>query len=264
MQKVLVLIPARYQSSRFPGKPLAQIAGTSMIERVYGNCAASGFDTVVVTDNSHIEEHVKDFGGRVCRVDDDVVSGSERINLAYKRHFADQGYQLIINVQGDEPLLQGKELQRLASYHRQTEYQICTLVKKMEGAQAEFSNPNRVKVIFTDSGGLEKKFIGLTPQEVGICHYFSRASIPYCRDNSLQESLIWFLHIGVYSYRPDALERFGRSQPCYCEELEKLEQLRALAMGMRIGAVMTQLDLVGVDTPEDIDKIEGVLRGQNN
>lgn len=251
--KVLILIPARFASTRFPGKPLAKITSINqtMIQRVYQNCAATGFTTCVVTDNEAIEHHVLAFGGLVKRVDDDVPSGSERILLAYQRYFAHDDYDLIINVQGDEPLLQADELNRLANFHYHSHFDIATLVRPMAGFKGDFHDPNRVKVIYS--------------AQQGICHYFSRASIPFVRDNSVdlaQEE--WFLHIGVYSYRPNALQAFGKESCSYYESLEKLEQLRALEMGLRIGAVTTNRQLIGVDTPEDLIKLEGVLSGKEH
>lgn len=251
--KVLILIPARFASTRFPGKPLAKIASINqtMIERVYQNCSATGFTTCVVTDNEDIERHVKTFGGLVKRVDDNVPSGSERILLAYQRYFAQDNYELVINVQGDEPLLEADELNRLANFHSHSHFDIATLVRPMSGFAEDFRDPNRVKVIYTATQG--------------ICHYFSRAPIPFVRDTSVDlEREEWFLHIGVYSYRPEALVRFGQEGCSYYESLEKLEQLRALEMGMQIGAVTTNRLLIGVDTPEDLIKLEGVLSGKEH
>ncbi len=251
--KVLILIPARFASTRFPGKPLAKIVSVNqtMIQRVYQNCVATGFTTCVVTDNEAIEHHVASFGGLVKRVDDDVPSGSERILLAYQRYFAHENYDLVINVQGDEPLLQADELNRLANFHFHSHFDIATLVRPMSGFDGDFRDPNRVKVIYSTAQG--------------ICHYFSRAPIPFVRDHAVDLAREeWFLHIGVYSYRPQALISFGKETCSYYESLEKLEQLRALEMGLHIGAVTTNRLLIGVDTPEDLVKLEGVLSGKEH
>ena len=243
MASVVVLIPARFGSSRFPGKPLALIAGRSMIERVYTNCKASGFETAVVTDNEEIEAHVKSFGGIVLRVDDDVPSGSERIALAYQRFFEHAKADLVINVQGDEPLLQGDVLKELAEFHLKSSYPITTLLRARYVSDEDFKNPNVVKAIWSEQ----------TKQ----CLYFSRQSLPYDRDGGRDYN--WYQHIGVYSYRPEALLAFVKMPMSKLEDLEKLEQLRALENGYSLGAILTTQKLMGVDVPEDIKKVEGVL-----
>ena len=243
MASVVVLIPARFGSSRFPGKPLAKIAGRSMIERVYTNCKAAGFKTAVVTDNDEIEAHVKSFAGVVLRVDDDVPSGSERIALAYQRFFQDAKADLVINVQGDEPLLKGDVLKELAAFHLKSSYAIATLLRERKSDEEDFKNPNVVKAIWSE--------------KTNQCLYFSRQSLPYDRDGGKTYS--WYQHIGVYSYRPEALLSFVKLPMSKLEDLEKLEQLRALENGYSLGAVLTTQRLIGVDVPEDIIKVEGAL-----
>jgi 3-deoxy-manno-octulosonate cytidylyltransferase (CMP-KDO synthetase) len=243
MATVVILIPARFASSRFPGKPLAKIQGKTMVERVFTNCAASGFPTFVVTDNDEIEKEVIRFGGKVLRVNDDVPSGSERIALAYERHCKDLRPDLVINVQGDEPLLKGDILKELAAYHLKTNFDVTTLVRERNASEADFKNSNVVKAVMVEA--------------TGECLYFSRESLPHDRDGKNQHR--WYHHIGVYSYRPAALSRFVKLPMGKLENLEKLEQLRALENGMKIGAVKTTQKLIGVDVPEDIHKVEGAL-----
>lgn len=243
MARVIVLIPARYQSSRFPGKPLSKILNKSMIQRVYENCIESNFECFVVTDDDRIESHVKEFGGKCLRVDDDVPSGTERIALALQRNIAGD-VDLVINVQGDEPLLKAPAIQELANIHLNSSFEIMTMVKRKKSDNADFSNPNIVKAMFVES----------TRQ----CLYFSRASIPYDRDK--KESFDWFHHIGVYSYKPKALIEFSKKPISRLENIEKLEQLRALELGYQIGALEVDFVPIGVDTPEDIHKIEEVIR----
>lgn len=243
MAQVVVLIPARFASSRFPGKPLAIIKGQSMIERVYKNCLDSGFETAVVTDDDRIEKAVLEFGGKVIRVDDDVPSGSERIALAFERHFQTQKPELIINVQGDEPLLKGETLKELAEFHLRTNFDMATLLRKRSTIEDDFKNPNVVKALWSET--------------TGQCLYFSRGSIPFDRDGGKTYS--WYQHIGVYSYRPRALSTFVKLPLGTLEDLEKLEQLRALENKMTIGAVLTEQNLIGVDVPNDVKKVEGVL-----
>ncbi|WP_408097239.1 3-deoxy-manno-octulosonate cytidylyltransferase [Peredibacter sp. HCB2-198] len=243
MASVVILIPARFASSRFPGKPLALIAGKSMIQRVYENCFASGFETAVVTDHDGIEKHVKEFGGKVLRIDDDVPSGSERIALAYERYLKEKNPDLVINVQGDEPLLKGDVLKELAEFHMKSDYEITTLIRERSVKDEDFKNPNVVKAVWSSISNQ--------------CFYFSRQSLPYDRDGGREYP--WYQHIGVYSYRPKALTSFVKLPMSRLEDLEKLEQLRGLENGMRIGAVLTTQKLIGVDVPEDVKKVEGVL-----
>ncbi|MBT3586134.1 MAG: 3-deoxy-manno-octulosonate cytidylyltransferase [Halobacteriovoraceae bacterium] len=248
--KVLVLIPARFESSRFPGKPLAPLKGKSMISRVLQNAQSISdssiqIKAVVLTDDSRIEDHIKDMGGEVRRVDDDTVSGTDRIYLGYQRFFKEENWDLIINVQGDEPLLPGSEILELAKFHLERDFDICTMLRR-ESSFEHFADPNKVKTIFSE--------------KTGECHYFSRAPIPYSRDNSGEKfEGHWFFQAGVYSFLPKALVAFCQSKASYYEEIEKLEQLRALEMGMRIGAYETKTELFGVDTPEDVAVVEGVL-----
>ncbi len=252
-KKVLILIPARFASTRFPGKPLATILGISMIQRVLTNCSHAHalnfeFDAFVVTDDQKVEDHIKTFSPNVVRVDDDVLSGTLRIELAYSRFFKNKNYDLVINVQGDEPLLESDDLVRLAQFHLQSPYDITTLVKKQMGFAGDFLDANKVKVAMSE--------------ENGRAFYFSRSSIPYKRDQAVDvKNDYWFLHIGVYSYRPEALMKFASHKETRLENLEKLEQLRALEIGLSIGAHQTQSVVIGVDVPGDIKKVEEVLSG---
>jgi 3-deoxy-manno-octulosonate cytidylyltransferase (CMP-KDO synthetase) len=243
MARVVVLIPARFSSSRFPGKPLAAIKGKPMIQWVYENCARSGFETFVVTDHDGIEKKVLEFGGKVLRVNDDVPSGSERIALASERYLKEKNPELVINVQGDEPLLKGETLKKLAEFHLGSKHGIATLLRERSSEEEDFKNPNVVKAVFTP--------------ENKQCFYFSRQSLPYDRDGGKNHP--WYQHIGVYSYRPEVLSQFVKLPVSRLEDLEKLEQLRALENGFTIGAILTDQKLIGVDVPEDVKKVEGAL-----
>lgn len=244
MARVVILIPARFASSRFPGKPLAFIAGKSMIQRVFKNCEASGYPTYVVTDHDEIEEHVLSFGGKVLRINDDVPSGSERIALAFERHLQSEKPDLVINVQGDEPLLKGEILKELVDFHLKSTFDITTLLRPRSTLEEDFKNPNSVKAVYS--------------MVSNQCLYFSRQSLPFNRDGGRDYS--WYQHIGVYSYRPKALCAFVQMPLSKLEDLEKLEQLRALENQMTIGAILTSQKLIGVDTPEDVIKVEGALK----
>lgn len=267
IKNILILIPARYSSSRFPGKPLAMLGEQSMIQKVYENCllglnialdeinsgeSDSQFKAqgkvVVVTDDSRIEEHLKDLKREVVRVDDDVQSGTERIALAHERYFKQHSWNLIINVQGDEPLLSPADLGPLILEHLKSKFSIMTLVHRMTKDNSEsFLNPNRVKVVWSER---RKE-----------CYYFSRSPIPYCNKDEVPDN--WFCHVGVYSYFPEALQEFVSHPVSSLERQERLEQLRALEIGLRIGALEITSPLIGVDVPEDLEKVKGVLYGSN-
>jgi 3-deoxy-manno-octulosonate cytidylyltransferase (CMP-KDO synthetase) len=214
----------------------------TMIEHVISNCRQSGFDYCVVTDDERIESSILSLGENVVRVDDDVSTGSERIALAYNRHFSEKGYDFIVNVQGDEPLPLGDIIQKIGKSHEKSNFDIYTAVKKRSWNNNEKENPNVVKCI-------------LSPKH-NQCLYFSRAAIPFVNDNA---HIDWFQHVGVYSYRVSALMKFVQFPESYLEKAEKLEQLRALENGLTIGAEEISIELLGVDTPEDIGKVEGAL-----
>lgn len=250
-KKALVLIPSRFASTRFPGKPLAEICQKPMVQWVYEGCAQvvdllEGCEVAVVTDNDEIENAVKSFGGNVVRIDDDVPSGSERIQLAYERFYKDKNFDLIINVQGDEPLIQSELLKEIISYQVKTDVDVVTVVKKMPANDEGYLDINKVKAIFSEDSGK--------------CHYFTRSPFP-CNRNSIN-GVSWFLHIGIYSFKPQALESFCTLEQTTNEKVECLEQLRLLDNGFSMGAVVTDMTLCGVDTPQDIEHVEGVIRGR--
>ncbi len=257
-KRILILIPARYASTRFPGKPLAKIHGISMIQRVLENCSKAQsvgfeFEAFVVTDDQKVEEHIQSFSPNVVRVDDDVPTGTQRIELAFKRFFKDKNFDLIINVQGDEPLLGARDIEKLAQFHLNSSFHIATLVKKQLKFDQVFHDYNKVKVVMSEISG--------------AAFYFSRAAIPHRRDshqNRAEDLALdyWFLHIGVYSFRPDSLLQLTCGSETRLEHLEKLEQLRALEMGLTIGAIQIESDVIGVDRLEDILKVEEVLNGR--
>lgn len=251
-KRVLVLVPARFSSTRFPGKPLELINGRSMISIVMENMKKAfhsniEFESYAVTDDSRIEKHLNELALNVVRVDDDVISGTLRIELAYSRFFKEKKFDLVINVQGDEPLLRAEEIVKLAEFHLANSFDITTLVKKNFGFNEDFLDSNKVKVVMSEA--------------LGRALYFSRASIPFKRDKMLEVSSddYWFLHIGVYSYTPKALSAFANADVSRLENLEKLEQLRALEIGLSIGAMETKSLIMGVDHPDDIKKVEEVL-----
>ena len=147
----IILIPARYHSQRFPGKPLAQLKGKSVVQRVHENMAQSGYPAAVVTDDARIERHLQEVGAQVVRVDDEVASGTERIALAYQRHFQSTELQFVVNVQGDEPLLPGAWVAWLVNFHRERSFDVTTLVRAAHGEES-FASRDIVKVALGEGG----------------------------------------------------------------------------------------------------------------
>ncbi len=234
----LVLIPSRYLSTRFPGKPLELINDKSLIQRVYENLLSSEWESVIVTDDDRIEKHIKDFNGQVVRVNDETESGTDRIYLAYKKFFDEQDFDFIINVQGDEPLINADLIKRVLEFHENSNFDIVTLCKRRTDDQKNNSN-----------------IVKLVKNEVGKCHYFSRSAIPFGNDE-------WFQHIGVYSYKVDALTKYIMGLPSKNASTERLEQLKALDNNLSIGALEVNDTLIGVDTPENIKEVEEYLNSK--
>ena len=238
--KCAVIIPARYASTRFPGKPLAMLAGKPMIRHVYEKAAASSADVVAVaTDDRRIADAVEAFGGTAVMTSVDHPSGTDRIAEAWKKLGGDAG--IVINVQGDEPLIPTSVIDELiAVMKKDAKLPMATVA--VPGSR-ETMTENNVKVVF----GSDHKAL-----------YFSRSMIPFLRRGGV-ECGVW-LHWGIYAYRAETLERFVALPPGKLENAEKLEQLRALENGIAIRVVTSNLQSVGVDTPEDLAAAEERLR----
>ena len=237
--KVVAILPARYGSTRFPGKPLADIAGKPMIQHVYERTAlTSSVDRVIVaTDDERIRVAVEAFGGEVEMTRDDHPSGTDRLAEVAGKIEAD----LIVNVQGDEPLIDPVMIEAaIAPLLDNPAIEMGTLMTRIHTPE-EYANSNIVKVVV---------------DQAGFALYFSRAPIPHGRElpvNTIPEAT--FKHIGLYVYRRDFLLQYPSLPETPLEQLEKLEQLRALENGHRIRIVETDLQSIGVDTPEDIDLV---------
>ena len=243
--RVAGIIPARYASTRFPGKPLAMISGMSMIERVYKQgSACSLINTVVVaTDDQRISEHVKSFGGRVIMTSSNHQSGTDRIGETLNiLSAAGEKFDIAVNIQGDEPFIQPAQIEKVISLFGQAHTQIATLIKKIESDE-ELFNPNVVKVV-TDKNGRAM--------------LFSRSPIPYVRG---QQESMWagkhsfYKHIGIYAYQTQILEQLVKLAPAPGELAESLEQLRWLWNGYTIYTETTEFETFGIDTPEDLSKL---------
>jgi len=240
--KFIAIIPARYTSSRFPGKPLADMAGMPMIQRVYEQVRKSVDEIWIATDDSRIFDTVESFGGQAVMTSPDHRSGTDRIQEAYT--IIGKPFDVIINVQGDEPFIQPEQIDALKNCFDSREVEIATLVKpfrKEDGFDVLF-NSNSPKVV------INKKNEAI---------YFSRSIIPYIRDVHHTEWLdkhTFYKHIGMYAYRPDVLDEITRLPQSSLEKAESLEQLRWIESGYRIRVGYTDLETIGIDTPEDMEK----------
>ena len=237
--KILGVIPARYASSRFPGKPLADILGKSMIERVYlqAKQAKSLAEVIVATDNNKIYQHVVDFGGEACLTKETHPSGTDRCGEVLAKN---PNYDAVVNIQGDEPLINPEQIEQLAQALINGA-SIATLCKGIDNEEEKLS-PNVVKVVKS----LQHKAL-----------YFSRSSIPFNRENNNDVS--YFKHIGLYAYTAQSLKQIVNLKSSALEQTEMLEQLRWLENDLEISVLETPYNSIGVDTPEDINKILTLL-----
>lgn len=248
--KIIAIIPARYQSTRFPGKPLVMIQGKSMIRRVVEQTQkAKGIAKVVVaTDDSRIFDHVKSFGGNVILSKETHLNGTSRCLEALEilESSSDSPIEAVINVQGDEPGIQPEQIEQIVSLLNQPMVEIATLVKKIN-AQETLFNPNVVKVIFgEDHHAL----------------YFSRQAIPFLRGvekNQWTNNHSFYKHIGMYGYKSGVLKQIMKLAPGKLEQAESLEQLRWLENGLSIHTQVTEYESVGIDTPEDLQKLTNIF-----
>jgi 3-deoxy-manno-octulosonate cytidylyltransferase (CMP-KDO synthetase) len=242
--KFMAIIPARYASTRYPGKPLAILGGKTVIQRVYEQVKSVLDDVYVATDDDRIYSTVTDFGGKAVMTRADHKSGTDRIEEAAEKIGLDA--DVIINVQGDEPFIQPSQIETLMQLFDAPETQIGTLGKPFESIDA-VENPNSPKIV-TDNRG--------------FALYFSRSVIPYIRG---KERDSWFgeypflKHLGVYAYRREVLAEVTKLPMSSLEKAESLEQLRWLQNGYRIRVGLTDIETVGIDTPEDLTRAEEFL-----
>lgn len=247
----IVIIPARYSSSRFPGKPLCLLFDKPIIRHVYERARSAGLveEVFVATDDRRIYDAVEGFGGNAIMTSGEHQSGTDRIAEAVLQLQASA--DIIVNVQGDEPMIEpGMVDDVIRLLLEDKDASIGTLARRIEGPE-DINDPNVVKVVFSADGN---------------ALYFSRAPIPYHRDSeelrvkssSLRtphSELFYYKHIGIYSYRKDVLLKFSKLPQTRLEELEKLEQLRALENGFRVKVKETVYETIGVDTPADLERV---------
>lgn len=246
--KFIAIIPARYASTRFPGKPLADMGGKPMIQRVYEQVKRAVHDVCVATDDSRIFETVKAFGGKAVMTSTEHRSGTDRIQEAYSK--IGEGFDVVINVQGDEPFIQPEQIESLKECFDSKDVELATLVKpfkKEDGFDVLF-NPNSPKVV------INKKSEAI---------YFSRSIVPYIRDAHHTEWLdkhTFYKHIGMYAYRVDVLKEITQLPQSLLEKAESLEQLRWIENGYRIRVGYTDVETIGIDTPEDMERAIKLLK----
>ena len=237
--KVLGIIPARYGSTRFPGKPLAMIGSKTMIHRTYESASKSLLDGVVVaTDDQRIFDEVRGFGGRVVMTRVEHQSGTERCREALDMVWGN--YDAVVNIQGDEPFIDPLEINQVADLIRRDDTCLATLAKRITDP-SRIDNPNTVKVVFDHEGN---------------ALYFSRHPLPFVRGAEREqwfEKAEYYQHIGIYAYKADTLRAIAAMPMGRLEQAESLEQLRWLENGLRIRVAVTELkDTIAIDTPEDL------------
>jgi 3-deoxy-manno-octulosonate cytidylyltransferase (CMP-KDO synthetase) len=267
--KILGVIPARYASSRFPGKPLIDLGGKSMIQRVYEQAkkAESLSRVIVATDDERIYNHVESFGGEVMMTNEHHQSGTDRCaevlsfvnttlflndldtnkdNVQYYGHNPKRErttFDAVVNIQGDEPFINPVQINQVAEILRGGDFSIATLAKSLDN-QSFIHDPNIVKVVFSGNGQ---------------ALYFSRSPIPYLRNTPQSEWHLtgsFYKHIGLYAYKSSVLQSIAQLKPSPLELTESLEQLRWLEAQFSIGVGITELETIGIDTPEDIKKVK--------
>ncbi len=243
--KIIGIIPARYASVRFPGKPLANIKGKTMIRRVYEQVVQSKLlsSVIVATDDERIKNEVIGFGGRVMMTSNKHRSGTERCNeVVQKLLEKGEKYELTVNIQGDEPFIDPSQIDKVISVFSNKNVRIATLIKKIS-ASDELKNPNVVKVVI---------------DKTGKAIYFSRWSIPFTRSAESSEWLnntVYFKHIGIYAYKTRVLKKITALRPSPLEIAESLEQLRWIENGFNIFTEKIKTESISIDTPEDLLKI---------
>ncbi|MDE7455400.1 MAG: 3-deoxy-manno-octulosonate cytidylyltransferase [Prevotella sp.] len=243
--KFIGIIPARYASTRFPGKPLAILGGKTVIQRVYEQASSILQEAYVATDDERIFQTVEQFGGRAVMTRTDHKSGTDRIEEAAEKIGTDA--DIIINIQGDEPFIQQSQIETLMNLFDDPATQIGTLGKPFESIEAAM-NPNSPKIV-TDLRG--------------FALYFSRSVIPFVRGQQQSDWLQYFpylKHLGLYAYRRDVLRQVTQLPQSPLELAESLEQLRWLENGYRIRVGLTNVETVGIDTPEDLQRAEAFLQ----
>jgi 3-deoxy-manno-octulosonate cytidylyltransferase (CMP-KDO synthetase) len=245
-RKILGVIPARFASTRFPGKVLAQISSKTMLQHVYERASQAKYltSTIIATDDNRVYEAARSFGARVRMTRSDHLSGTDRVAEVASAESA----PIVVNIQGDEPLIDPAAIDAaILPLVHEPGIVMGTLKKKIE-MHREIADPNVVKVV---------------TNQAGDAIYFSRCPIPFCRGAQTAEPVSYFKHIGLYVYQLDFLLGYSNLPVGPLERAERLEQLRALENGYRIRVVETDYESWGVDTPEDLKRVSGLMEALN-
>ncbi len=241
--RTLGVIPARYGAQRFPGKPLTMVAGKPLIQHVYEQVVKSTQinKIVVATEDERIVRAVKAFGGEAMMTSPSCATGTDRVAEVSRQHES----EFVVNIQGDEPLMRPEMIDQLvAGLRNDAGCVMATLARRIDTGR-DLQNPNVVKVVFGRNGN---------------ALYFSRYPIPFARDPAVAGATARYKHLGIYAYRQGFLQKFVQMPQSELEKAEKLEQLRALENGYAIKVLVTPHDSVGVDTPEDVQRVEEILK----
>jgi 3-deoxy-manno-octulosonate cytidylyltransferase (CMP-KDO synthetase) len=247
------IIPARYASSRFPGKPLAMVGHRPMIQCVYEQALKSLENVFVATDDERIMECVSRFGGKAIMTSTEHSSGTDRCSEAAHKIEAEtkQKIDVVVNIQGDEPYIKPEQIDLIVQCFKDSSVEIATLICKVDNHD-DIINPNQIKTVISVTGD---------------ALYFSRSAIPYLRDVKMED---WYLkhtfykHLGLYGYKKDTLKRLTLLNRSSLEIAESLEQNRWLENGFRIRTALTDWDSVGIDTPEDIERTKSLINDSSN
>ena len=250
--KYIAIIPARYASTRFPGKPLAMLGGKPVIQRVWEQVSSVVDAAVVATDDERIAQTVESFGGRAIMTSPNHKNGTDRCWEAYQKQ--GEEFDVVINVQGDEPFIAHSQLRAIMACFEDENTDIATLVKPFaeEDGLSALENPNSPKVVLDNDS---------------CAVYFSRSVIPYLRGVEREDWLkhhTFYKHIGMYAFRRDVLGEVTALPQSTLEKAESLEQLRWLENGYKIGVGISDVETVGIDTPEDLERAEEFLKAQKS
>ncbi|MBT1703999.1 3-deoxy-manno-octulosonate cytidylyltransferase [Chryseosolibacter indicus] len=242
MTKIIGIIPARYASTRFPGKPLVDIKGKTMIQRVYEQAkkCSSLQSVIVATDDERIQGEVLNFGGEVCMTSSAHPSGTDRCAEVIEK--LNLQCDAVINIQGDEPFIDPQQIELVCSCFADDRTELATLIKPVKQSEILF-NPNSPKVVVDNEG---------------FAIYFSRHPIPYLRGVDQKDWLnqhSYYQHIGIYGYRSSALRNITKLLPSTLEKAESLEQLRWIEAGLKIKTAITTRETLAIDTPDDLERI---------